>query len=212
MTQHCTFNEASLPVICNKLAERDKDLGEIVEAFGYPPFWQRTPNFETLVYIILEQQVSLASAKAAYLRLKEVLPDVTPQDFLLLDEGTLKTCYFSRQKIIYTRHLATCITNFELDLESFEVMSDDEIRVALTRVKGIGNWTVDVYLMMALNRTNLFPIGDVALIRSLKETKSLKNNVSKEELVRIALGWAPYQTIAAYLLWHAYLMRKKRGR
>ena len=211
MTQHSTFNEASLPVICDKLAERDKDLQKIIETFGYPPFWQRSPNFETLVYIILEQQVSLASAKAAYLRLKEVLPNPTPHGFLLLDEATLKACYFSRQKIVYTRDLASCITTTDLNLERFEMMSDDEIRVALTRVKGIGNWTVDVYLMMALNRTNLFPIGDVALIRSLKETKRLKKDVSKEELVRIALAWAPYQSIAAYLLWHAYLMRKKRG-
>ena len=205
-----TFNEISLPLFCNKLARRDMDLKGIITAFGYPPFWTRTPNFETLVYIILEQQVSLASAKAAYLKLKERLPALTPEKFLLLDDIALKACYFSRQKIAYTRHLATSIRDHGLDLSQFEAMDNDAIRSSLTQVKGIGNWTVDVYLMMALKRTNLFPLGDVALIQSLKETKNLHEGISKEEIAVIAKKWEPYQTIAAYMLWHAYLSRRKK--
>ena len=98
-----------------------------------------------------------------------------------------------------------------LDLTQLAAMDNDAIRSALTQVKGIGNWTVDVYLMMALKRTNLFPLGDIALIRSLKETKNLHEGISKEEIAVIAKKWEPYQTIAAYMLWHAYLSRRKKN-
>ncbi len=206
-----TFNEETVPLFCDELAKHDEKLGLIIERFGYPPCWKREPGFETLVYIILEQQVSLASAKAAYDKLKEVLPVVTPEGFLLLDDATLRASYFSRQKMIYTRHLASSVLNKTLDPLQFPSMSNDEIRTELTKVKGIGNWTVDVYLMMALNRTDLFPLGDVALIKSLKETEQVAEAASKEDLASLAMKWAPYQTIAAYLLWHNYLcLRKKK--
>ena len=204
------FDKNSLVLICDKLAKKDKDLDRIIQTYGYPPFWERSAGFETLVYIILEQQVSLASAKAAYLKLKEKLGDITPENFLSLDDEALKACYFSRQKIVYARHLATTIISRELDLDLFPAMQDEAIRMALTKVKGIGNWTVDVYLMMAMQRTNLFPLGDIELIKSIKETKGLDPGTTKEEIKLIAANWKPYQTIAAFILWHAYLSKGKR--
>lgn len=205
-----SFDAESLPLFCDILARRDKKLEAIIQHFGYPPCWTRPPGFETLVYIILEQQVSLASAKAAFDKLKAILPVVTPEGFLLLDDATLKSCYFSRQKIVYARHLATSLLNEDLDLSQFPTMSNEEIRAQLIKVKGIGNWTIDVYLMMALHRTDLFPLGDVALIKSLKETRQVAESVEREALSQVVLKWHPYQTIAAFLLWHSYLCRRKK--
>jgi DNA-3-methyladenine glycosylase II len=205
-----SFNKTNFRTICDALAGRDEDLKKIIALYGYPPFWERAPNFETLVHIILEQQVSLASAKAAYQKLKEKLIEVTPHNFLALDDDALKACYFSRQKITYTRHLATAIQSSQLNLTKLATLDDTLIREQLTQIKGIGNWTVDVYLMMALQRSDLFPLGDVALMRSIKEIKQLDEAVTRDQVSAIAATWKPYQTVAAFILWHAYLSKRKR--
>jgi DNA-3-methyladenine glycosylase II len=111
---------------------------------------------------------------------------------------------------VYTQHLANALLNNELDIEALQTMSDDAVRQTLTKIKGIGNWTVDVYLMMVLQRSNLFPLGDVALMTSMRETKKLSKAVSKEAIAAIAAAWNPYQTIASFILWHAYLCKRKR--
>ena len=210
MSSYPTFNNKNFKSICDQLASRDRDLQNVLNSYGYPPLWNRIPGFETVVHIILEQQVSLASALAAYTKLKERLIDITPQAVMMLTDDELKACYFSRQKIVYTKHLAQSISSGLLDLTKFSRMGNDEIRRELVKIKGIGNWTVDVYLMMAMQRTDLFPVGDIALINSIKATKNLKPGITKEEIATLAETWKPYQTVAAFILWHAYLSRRKR--
>ncbi|MEP7144115.1 MAG: DNA-3-methyladenine glycosylase 2 family protein [Ferruginibacter sp.] len=200
-----TFNENNFKTICDHLAKKDPDLRLILDTHHYPPLWKRAPSFETLVHIILEQQVSLASAMAAMKKLKEKIVDITPANLAALTNEELKDCYFSRQKITYVRHLANAILNKELNIDELPGMDNDSVRSTLTKIKGIGNWTVDVYLMMALQRSDLFPPGDVALMTSIKETKKLSKEISKEAIATIASRWKPYQTIAAYILWHSYL-------
>jgi len=210
MTAIPTFSEADFKHICDQLAKRDPDLASILATHDYPPLWRRTPSFETLVHIILEQQVSLASALAALKKLKEKIGEITPARLVALTNEELKACYFSRQKIVYVKHLACSILNNELDMNALSQMDDDAVRSALTKIKGIGNWTVDVYLMMVLQRRDLFPLGDVALMTSMKEIKKLPKDTSKEKIAGIAAAWKPYQTIAAFILWHAYLCKRKR--
>jgi len=113
-----TFTEENFHQLCDALAKKDKHLKEIIKKHGYPPMWRRKPNFETLIHIILEQQVSLASAKAALNKLKEKIGTITPKKLLLLTDAEMKACYFSRQKIIYARHLAKSIVNGELSMDS----------------------------------------------------------------------------------------------
>jgi DNA-3-methyladenine glycosylase II len=127
----------------------------------------------------------------------------------LLTDAELRTCYFSRQKIVYARCLANAIQTKQLSLKKLSQATDDEIRIELKKIKGIGDWTVDVYLMHALQRTDLFPLGDIALVNSLKEIKQLHPHITKEEMLKIAESWRPYRTIAAMILWHAYI--QKRG-
>ncbi len=204
------FDETNFKKHCTKLTKLDVDLKLIIDTHGHPPLWKRKPGFETLIHIILEQQVSLASAKAALNKLKERIGTVTPKKILSLTDAELKACYFSRQKIIYARHLAQAIINKQLNLKKLALSHDDEVREALKRIKGIGDWTVDVYLMMVLQRSDLFPLGDVALINSIKDVKNLPKHMNKDDILLLADKWRPYRTVAAFILWHSYLCRRNR--
>jgi len=171
--------------------------------------WTRPATFQTLILTILEQQVSLASAYAAFKKLKEKIGYITPVKILQMTDEEMRACYFTRQKIVYARELATAIQSKRIKLKKLSVLPDEEVRAILIQLKGIGHWTIDVYLMHALQRTDLFPLGDIALVNSLKEVKQLPREISKEEMLIIAEPWRPYRTIAAMILWHAYI--QKRG-
>lgn len=204
------FTEATLPIYCDKLAKKDKHLKVIITQYGYPPFWNRTPTFATLIHIILEQQVSLASALAAFLKLQEKIGHIQPEKLLLLTDEEMKACYFSRQKMVYARHLAEAIVSKKLVVGELTTMSNDNIRTLLKTLKGIGDWTVDVFLMMVLHRMDVFPPGDIALMKSVKEVKGLPMDTPREELMQIAEAWRPHRTVAAFMLWHGYLKKRNQ--
>src|SRR6266568_854333 len=190
------------------LVRRDEDLAGIVKNFGPPPFWQREPGFPTLVYLILEQQVSLASAKAAYERLLAAKGSpLHPQRFLRLGGRALKRNGFSRQKAAYCRLLARSILERRLSLEAIGGLDDDAARAALTSIKGIGPWTADVYLLMALRRPDVWPVGDLALQKAVRRVKRLRKHPSTARLEKIGEAWRPWRAVAARLLWHDYLSR-----
>lgn len=202
-----SFTAESLVKYCKQLCKKDAELRDTIEQYGYPPFWHREPNFETLIHIILEQQVSLASARAAMDQLRAKLPKITAAKLLSLSDEAMRACYFSRQKMVYARALAQAISDKSLNLKKLNQLDDDTIRIELKKIKGIGDWTVDVYLMMALHRPNLFPTGDIALMNRLKEIKGL-THLSKETALSIAEAWSPHRTIAAYMLWWGYICKK----
>lgn len=204
-----TFTAENFKTICNKLAAKDEHLKAIIKQYGHPPMWTRPATFQTLILTILEQQVSLAAAYAAFKKLKEKIGYVTPQKLLQLSDEEMRACYFTRQKMGYARGLATAILSKKIVLRQLGGLPDEAVRNELIQLKGIGHWTVDVYLMHALQRTDLFPLGDIALVNSLKETKKLHKHTTKEELLAIAEPWRPYRTVAAMILWHAYI--QKRG-
>lgn len=206
---HSRFHKDNFALLCDQLSKDDKHFRAIIEEHGYPPMWTRPNTFQTLVLTILEQQVSLASAYAAFKKLKEKIGYVTPARILKLSDEELRSCYFSRQKIIYVRELARAVESRQISLRKLSVADEETIRTELKKIKGIGDWTVDVYLMHALQRTDLFPLGDIALVNSLKEVKQLAANTTKEDLLQLAERWRPYRTIAAMILWHSYI--KKRG-
>ena len=206
-----SFSQEKFTAICDLLAASDPDLLVVITQHGYPPMWIRRFNFETLIHIILEQQVSLASAMSALRKLQEKLGDITPTALLSLTDMELKACYFSRQKTAYARHLAQSIISGDLQLQKLSNAPDETVRAELKKIKGIGDWTSDVFLMMALQRADIFPIGDIALLNSIKIVKNLPKQTSKEEILKIAALWKPYRTIAAFILWHAYLSKRNKG-
>jgi DNA-3-methyladenine glycosylase II len=208
-TMFSSFNHGNFQQICDQLAATDADLAQVIHNYGYPPLWSRPNTFESLVHIILEQQVSLASALSALNKLKEAIQEITPGRVLLLTDEELKACYFSRQKTAYVRYLAEALLSGQINLIAFENMPDDEVRARLITLKGIGNWTVDVYLMFVLHRADIFPIGDLAAVQSIKKLKELPAGISRYEMIQLAQEWQPYRTVATMILWHDYLSRRK---
>lgn len=187
------------------LTESDTRLAAIVDAYGPPPFWTREPGFPTLLHIILEQQVSLASALAAFRRVSEMTNPLTPESFLTLTDDDLLACGFSRQKARYGRALAQTILDKKLALNDLEKLPDDEVRDVLTRVTGIGPWTADIYLLIALRRPDCWPVGDLALVKAVQECLELPSRVSAEEMESLSQPWRPWRAVATRLFWHYYL-------
>ena len=202
-----TYSEDNLPSLYNKVSRKDPDLKKIIKEYGYPPLWVRPNSYETLVLTILEQQVSLASAYAAYKKLKDRLGVISPANLLNLSDEELRACYLSRQKIVYTRLLAEAIISGNIDLKEFETKPDDVVRTVLKKIKGIGDWTVDIYLIHALQRTDIFPLGDLALINAIKMVKGFKE-INKEELLEMAEPLKPLRSMATMLYWHYYIKKK----
>jgi len=191
------------------LTAQDADLAAIVHRWGPPPLWAREPGFPTLVHIILEQQVSLASARAAFDRLLAVATPLTPTRFLELDDETLRAVGFSRQKAGYSRHLAQAIVTGEFDIDGLLTASDENAHAALVARKGIGPWTADIYLLMCLGRPDVWPVGDLALQVAMQTIKGLAQRPTVVEMETLAEGWRPWRAVAARLLWHHYL--RERG-
>jgi DNA-3-methyladenine glycosylase II len=191
------------------LSGMDRDLARVVSRFGNPPLRSREPGFPTLVLIILEQQVSLASARATFNRLREAAGAFSPKRFLAFDDRQLKTIGFSRQKTLYCRELASAVRRGSLDLEELQEMEDSMARSKLMEIKGIGKWTADIYLMTALMRPDIWPSGDLALASAAQEVKGLPSRPGPEELDEIAEPWRPWRTVAARILWHHYLSKEK---
>lgn len=204
------FTQSNYHPICDKLAKADADLSAIILTYGYPPFWSRPNTFETLVHIILEQQVSLASALSALNKLKERVQELTPTRLLLLTDEEMRACYVSRQKSSYIKYLAEALLSGQLNLAGLEDLDDDVIRAKLVALKGIGNWTADVYLMFVLQHADVFPIGDLAAVNALKRVKNLPADVTRDEMMAVTAQWQPYRTIATMLLWHFYLSAPKK--
>lgn len=193
-----------------ELVERDRDFGAIVAAYGPPPLWEREQGFHTLVYIILEQQVSLASARAAYDKLVASVEQLTPENFLALTDEELKGIGFSRQKTGYGRALAQAIIDGSLDLPGLVAQEDQEAREQLMRVKGIGLWTADIYLLMAMGRPDIWPRGDLALEVAMQRLKGWERRPTPEEAGEMSTAWRPWRAVAARLLWHYYLSEPKK--
>jgi len=201
-------NEVEFKQLCDWCTEKEPKLEIVILKYDYPPFWHRKANFATLILTILEQQVSLASAKAAYNKLLEKTKKLTPENLLKLTDEELRACYFSRQKIIYTRILATEIVEKRLNLDVLNTLDEPEIRKQLIRLKGIGNWTIDMYVLMSLHFSDIFPPGDLATIKAVYELKLVPPESSKDKIVDYMKRFSPYQSVATYILWHYYIQKR----
>jgi DNA-3-methyladenine glycosylase II len=190
-----------------QLTDTDKIFAYIKAKYGNPPVWTRPPGFISLSRIILEQQISLASANAHFVRLNGYIGDFTPSNILRLTDEEMRTCQISRQKSGYLRSLSAAILSGDLDLEHFPGKEETEIRKQLTGIKGIGTWTSDIYLMFCLQVKDIFPAGDIAIITTVRELSSAG---TKEEILLLAEKWKPFRSLAAYFFWHYYLKKRNR--
>jgi DNA-3-methyladenine glycosylase II len=202
------LTQKSLALAARELAARDEILRAIHARHGDPPLWRREAGFTTLVHIILEQQVSLKSAKSMLVRLEGVIKPFTPERFLELGDAHLRGLGVTRQKSSYLMDLSTSIAKGELSFTKLARMSDDDARVTLTRIKGIGSWSADVYLLMAMRRADIWPAGDLALAVAMKELMGLAARPGPLELEQWAEQWRPHRAVAARMLWQYYLATK----
>lgn len=199
------LTDESLQVGLDFLSQQDSDLARVLVAYGAPPLWARETGFATLVQIILEQQVSLSSARAAFGRLQGAVSKLEPEKFLKLGDAQLKEIGFSRQKSRYCRELSVAIVENRFAIDALEAMSDDDAKHELMTLKGIGRWTAEIYLLMALRRPDIWPSGDLALAKAAQQVKALDAIPEQDELEALAQAWRPWRAVAARLLWHHYL-------
>ena len=195
---------------CRHLCGQEPVFATIHHTWGPPPHWQRNPGFDTLVQIILEQQVSLHSARAHYLKLREHIVQVRPENLLALSDADFLACQVTRQKRGYLRHLSQSCVHGSLAIDELATLDDGAVVEQLCRVKGIGPWTAYVYLMFALQRADCFPPGDIALIQSMRVLLPELNSAPLPQLYQVAGRWAPHRTTAAFYLWWWYLSSRRR--
>ncbi|KIA82772.1 DNA-3-methyladenine glycosylase [Flavobacterium sp. AED] len=189
------------------LLEKDTIFKSIIEQYGMPTIPIRPQGFETLVLLILEQQVSIDSAKATFLKLKAKEKNFVPVALLDLSDEEFRNLGVSRQKTSYIKALSTAILNKDIDLESLPTKTAEQVRQELIKIKGIGNWTIDIYLMFCLQEPDLLPLGDIAVVNTIKELLEIHN---KEDMEAHTIRWSPHRSVATYLLWHHYLNKRNR--
>lgn len=189
------------------LYKKDIVFKRISQQYGIPVQPKRPQGFETLVLLILEQQVSIDSAKATFNKLKNAIPDFSTENLFAFSDEDFRACGVSRQKAKYIKALSEAILSKELDLESLAFKDAELVRQELIKIKGIGNWTIDIYLMFCLNSLDIIPLGDIAVVNTMKELLDIH---TKEEMEIYTQKWKPYRSVATYFLWHYYL--EKRGR
>lgn len=204
-----TLNDKLLSKAAKSVAMMDPDLARILDELGTPPLWAREQGFVTLIRIILEQQVSLVSADAMFRRLTGKIEPLTPATVLAAGAPFLRSFGVTRQKASYFLNVAESIQSGELNLDVLGRESDEYVFAMLTSVKGIGPWTARIYLLMALCRPDVWPVGDIALASAVKNLKGLPSRPTQPELSEIALAWQPYRATAARMLWHYYLSGMK---
>lgn len=189
------------------LVGKDAVFQRLYQLYGNPFVPTRPEGFQTLVKLILEQQVSIESARACYLKIENALGDVSPRAIIQASEELFKNAGVSRQKTIYLKALADAILSKSLVLESLSEKEPEEVRNELIKIKGIGHWTIDVYLMFALQSPDILPIGDIAVVNTIKELYGIQE---KEEMLSLSESWKPYRSMATFFLWHHYLEKRNR--
>ena len=204
------LNNESLAKAVLHLTKKDRDLSSIYKSDGVPPLWARRSGFVTLVKIILEQQVSLASAKAVYKRVGNSINPFTPEHIEELGVNYLRNLGVTRQKSSYIINIAKANNNGDLDFKSLNKLDDESVKESLMRIKGIGSWTANIYLLMALRRPDIWPSGDIALENTVRRLKRLAKNSSSERIEKVAAQWQPFRSVAARMLWHHYLSNSNK--
>lgn len=189
------------------LSQKDEKLAFIIDNFGTPIIQKRQEGFASMCHIILEQQVSIESAKACYVKLENYFNKITPENIHYSSDDELKSCGLSRQKIVYLKDLAFKVINNDINFESFATKSEQQIRDELITIKGVGNWSIEVYLMFCLQSPDVVPLGDIAIKNTLKELYDCQTH---EEMEKLSNNWKPFRTFASFTIWHYYLKKRNK--
>ncbi len=179
-------------------------FAEVLRRLGEPPSRKRPGGFETVLKIIVQQQVSIASANAIWGRLRRGLGTVNPGAVLALDDDALRAFGLSRQKAAYARSLAEAVASGSLNFRKLRAMDDEDVVENLIQIKGIGRWTAEIYLLAVMQRPDIWPAADVALMEAARDLLDLAERPTLKEMGPLAEPWRPYRTYAARTLWLHY--------
>jgi len=196
--------DESLRPAMDALTAADGDLAEAYARCGLPPQRASAPGFAGLIRMIAGQQVSVQSARAIVARLEATVAPLTAEQFLKVPEDDLRAVGFSRPKLRYGRILAEEIAGGGLDIDGLAGLDDAEAIAALTRITGIGQWTAEIYLLFALGRPDVWPVGDLALCIAAQHLKKLEARPDPKTMLTLGEAWRPYRSTAARFLWHLY--------
>lgn len=188
-------------------AESNSVFNDIIQQYGVPTVTVRRFGFVSMVHLILEQQVSIASAQACMDKLALHLGEITPQNILKTTDEDLKKCGISRQKANYIKNLSEKTISNEFSFESLEKLPEEEVYQNLISLKGVGRWTAEVFMLFCMQKTNVFPVGDIAIQHTMRE---LFNCQTIEEMEIFSEIWKPNKSLATFLLWHHYLGKRNR--
>jgi DNA-3-methyladenine glycosylase II len=186
------------------LARGDAQVAAALERFGYPELRRRPPGFETLLRAIVFQQISIHAAGAIWKRIEAAIVPLTAAAYCATSDDVIRACGFSRQKLLYARSLAELVASGEVPLEALDEMEDEEAIAQLVKIKGIGRWTAEVYLMFALGRRDMFPADDLGLVVGMQRLKGLRKRPDRKRMLRLGEPWRPRRSAAAHLLWHYF--------
>jgi len=205
MNEIRTLNKENLALGIEYLKKADPDLKKILhERKDKINSFKKASGFEGLISLIVEQQLSVASAKAIFNRVKKVQEKISPESFLKIDENILRSTGLSRQKVSYCRNIATAITSGELNIKELNKLKNTQVVEQLTKIKGIGDWTAQCYLMACMKRIDAWPSSDLGLIIAIQRIKGMEERPKSLTIEKIAETWKPYRSIAALLLWSTY--------
>lgn len=209
---HRISSAAQLDSAIDALIAADRRFHPVVQRTGRPKFVpRRRHGFETLVEIVVSQQLSIAAADTIFARVKEKVVPFDPATLIATDAETLRACGLSAPKQKHMKTIAAAILDGSLDLKRVRNMHDDDARAHLTAVKGIGPWTADIYLMSSLGRADIWPVGDVGLQAAITRVLKLRKRPNEKHMEKLSKDWRPWRTIAARLFWtHEDGIRKER--
>ena len=204
---HVSLDRHRLQTEAEKLAGKDPVLADIYDRLGPPPLWKRPANFATLIRIILEQQVTLRAALSTYNRLQDATGGrISADGITRLSDHGLRELGFSRQKARYAIALAENVTSKRFRIGSLRHQDDEEVRRRIVSQLGLGNWSADIFLLMALCRPDVFPVGDLAIVKGIGLMDN-REYESPAEVLRRAESWKPYRSVATRMIWQFYLNR-----
>ena len=184
--------------------KKDKIMQDLIKKFGKPDFKVGQDYFQSLLRSIVFQQLSGKAAQTIYERILNLLPKTTnlcPNEILKLDKDEMRKAGLSFQKINYVRNLADYFENNSFQKKDVESMTDEEISKELIQIKGIGQWTEDMFLMFTLNRADILPYKDLGIQKGIMQILNMKNLPSKKKMENYSRKWKPYRTIACWYLW-----------
>ena len=186
-----------------ELKKKDKKLGKIIDSYPKDFLFSKSDPFLTLARSIVGQQISVKAAQSVWEKLTLKVVQISPENISMIHSNTLKSAGLSRQKVLYLKNLAYAFLENKIKINLWSKMSDDEIINDLIKIKGIGRWTAEMFLIFNLCRPDIFPADDLGVIKGICNCYKLKYPITKEAALKISLKWKPYRSVATWYFWRS---------